>query len=188
MLDKSPITSLVAARVITDLEHGRLHVVGVCRVPSSVWFKPLPQQTFDLFGVKYRYLALLSVAILHLSLARVTGITSPVALSTTVSPSSFSVRSYLEGLPCRPDVTKSIRLSAAKSRLPSLWYAPSALTCSARVPVTSAEPSILLKEVLVGCRGGFDLDVSNKVWLAVFIVGFSGIHAVSFDTWSPLVR
>jgi hypothetical protein len=56
--------------------------------------------------------------ILHLSLARVTGITSPVALSTTVSPSSFSVRSYLEGLPC--NVTKSIRLSAAKSRLPSL--------------------------------------------------------------------
>jgi hypothetical protein len=39
-----------------------------------------------------------------------------------------------------------------------------------------------LKEVLVGCRGGFDLDVSNKAWLAVFIVGFSGIHAVSFDT------
>jgi len=91
--------------------------------------------------VKYLYRDFPPVPILHLSPALVTGTFSHVDLSTTVSSSPSSVRSYLDSFPCSPDVTKSMRLSAAKSRLSSLWYAPSALMCSGRLPVTSCDPT-----------------------------------------------
>lgn len=46
MLDKSAVTRLVIACVITDLEHGRLHIIAPVEFLLRYGFEPFPQHGF----------------------------------------------------------------------------------------------------------------------------------------------